>query len=180
MRLMAEATAETPQAQATTSQPAEAPAPNWREEVEKQWFGLQLGERAFMLDKWQRQQEIVFDSVKAASDGTLGGTSPEGDAMGVSVGNTVNHYYQQSTATDNSSAASPPSPTAPAPATAIPPIAAAAGLVLPGWAKIAAIVGGAALAGGGGSVIGNWLTKPTVNISAPVLDDTNAGLRFKE
>lgn len=86
---------------------------------------LVAGEAA-QLEKLLRQNAIVERLVKKRQDGTIGQPTQEpqdrslGEDVGVSVGNTINHYYpppiqQPAAALD---AASPGSPAAPAAASA--------------------------------------------------------------
>ena len=71
--------------------------PNWREEFKQQWLQVALAEKAFMLDKWQKQEARV----KAIADMAATGKPyqpPDESEMGVSIGN--KNYYSAPTTTD--------------------------------------------------------------------------------
>ena len=165
-------------AEATTadpSQPTEPAAADWKEEVKKNWFGLKIGEEAWMLNKWQQQQEVVMDDIRRARDpsgaGSTSGDAQEGDVAGVNVGNTIhNHYSQTAAATDNTATTTNPTTVAKAGLSALAKVAIAAGLVGTGG------VGGLAI-----PAAFNWLIKPSVTVNTPAQDtDTNAAIELGE
>lgn len=168
-------------AEATTvdpvqNQPTEPASTNWKEDIEKQWFGLQLGERAWMLNKWQQQQEVVMDGIRRARDpsGATSGDAQEGDVAGVNVGNTIHNHYSSSSqtaaATDNTQTTTSPASVA------------KAGLSTAAKAAIAAaLLGTGSMGGAGGLALLQWLTKPSVTVSTPAQDtDTNAAIELGE
>jgi len=159
-----------------SSQQAEAPpASNWADETIKNWFGLKLGEQAWMLNKWQQQQEVVMDDIRRARDpsGATSGDAQEGDVAGVNVGNTIHNHYSSSSqtaaATDNTQTTTSPASVA------------KAGLSTAAKAAIAAaLLGTGSMGGAGGLALLQWLTKPTVNVTAPAGIDTNAAIELGE
>ena len=60
------------------------------------WANLRLGHEAMMLDKIQRQNRIVEDTVRGQQkDLGYESTLDQDDEMGVSVGNKITHIHQQ-------------------------------------------------------------------------------------
>ena len=160
-----------------SSQQAESqPASNWADETIKNWFGLKLGEQAWMLNKWQQQQEVVMDDIRRARDpsgaSSSSGDAQEGDVAGVNVGNTIHNHYSSQTAaaTDNTQTTTSPASVA------------KAGLSTAAKAAIAAaLLGTGSMGGAGGLALLQWLTKPSVTVSTPAQDtDTNAAIELGE
>ena len=166
-------------AEATTadpSQPTEPAAPDWKDEIKKQWFGLKIGEEAWMLNKWQQQQEVVMDDIRRARDpsgaGSTSGDAQEGDVAGVNVGNTIHNHYSSQTAaaTDNTQTTTSPATIAKSGLSTLAKVGIAAALVGSGG------LGGLAI-----PAAFNWLIKPSVTVSTPSNDtDTNAAIELGE
>ena len=104
-----------------------------------------------MLEKIQRQNRIAEIDARNAVTGDLSTdgwpkTDGEGDDMGVSIGNRVNHnhYYHAQPATEPTTATAPPAPASPAETEPPKPDASSA------WKKAAAAATLLAAATGGG------------------------------
>ena len=69
----------------------------WREKLLRHWMQTRLGHEGMMLEKIRRQNRIVEQLAAQTRDGKFSGGAvpsvPEGEDMGVSIGNEVHHHY---------------------------------------------------------------------------------------
>lgn len=140
----------------------------WREKFKRHWLSLRgLGWEAMMLDKVQRQNKIVRETVQRQMNGTLGkpieGQAVEEDDMAIRIGDEVHNHY------------STPAP-APTPAAA-PATPATAGMSALGKAALGAALalGGA---GAGAAVVNALSGQPSTTVVAPSGVDTDTSVRI--
>ena len=97
----------------------------------RNWAYTRLGHEGMMLDKIDRQNRIVEVLARNAATGDVGDVRgwPEGDDMGVNIGNEI-HYHGTHAQQASTQSAEAPKPAAPSPAVKLWPwaLAAAAGL----------------------------------------------------
>jgi hypothetical protein len=69
-------------------------ASDWRNKLLRNWANMRLGHEGMMLDKITRQNRIVEVLARNAATGDVSDVSgwPEGDDMGVNIGNEI-HYH---------------------------------------------------------------------------------------
>lgn len=140
---------------------AEAPVPpeevpeSWKEEFGRLWLQTRLGHEAMMLDKMQKQNAEVMALAKATRTGTVGQPdAPEGEDMGVSIGNKEYHYHyaNSQTATTSAPTAAPQAATTTTQGSTVSNLAKTAGK----YALLAALAGGSS---GLGALVASYFLK---------------------
>lgn len=129
----------------------------WRQKYTRWWLQLRgLGWDAMMMDKIRRQNRIVRDNVRRIQGAETNDNGYVEDDMGLSIGDTVNHHHHY------------PNPSQPAPPPTAPPIPSQQPTAsVPNWAKVAALLAGGAVTGGGITALVNYLNKENPPVESP-------------
>jgi hypothetical protein len=81
----------------TTEKPETEKPKTWRQKFLRNWMNTRLGHEGMMLDKILRQNRIVEQLAAQTRNGKFSGgptpSVPEGEDMGVSIGNEIHHHY---------------------------------------------------------------------------------------
>lgn len=139
---------------------------SWREKLMRLWMQSRLAHEGMMLDKIQKQNEMVRELAVKSANGTIGRDHkmPSGDDMGVRIGDEVHNHFWPPTHGKGTKPTEPTQPTAPTPQQPS---------STNDWLKSALLAAGLLGAGAGATAIYNYATAPS---EPPKFTDTNSAI----